>query len=292
MERACIAWVTLHPTPGGWKRLPTARLAFLGAKRTARALGYDVKCVWLGAPKMTPARASQRLRACQAMGLLIAPAPAPTLQLGLPWEEYPAVGIGLSIVSPPLHATANHHYRSAKLAVTELSRRGYRRIGLVLLARANDRVELGWLGGFLVMSGEGGGKLLPPLILPRWDAAPIRRWYARHRPDAIVTRHLEMQTTLAEMSLEAPRDVGLAFLSVPDRSGRLAGIDENAEAVGAGASAMVADMITRGERGIPGRPQRLLFEGTWIDGATVRPAKATSRRKRTLVKAAAGISNV
>ncbi len=270
-ERPRIAWITHHPTATGWRKLATARQAFLGAQECADALGYALQPFWIGGKSMTVARVTRRLQTLGAIGLLIAPAVKPTRKLKLPWDLFPAVAIGLSLASPVLHLTANHHFRSAKLAVQQLVRLGYRRIGLVLRERANLRVERSWLGGYLVTVMETGEKEFPrPLILRRWDAPRIRRWYRREKPDAIITRHPELLQTLERMGVAVPGDVGLALLSVPDRSGTLAGIDENARAVGAGAMARVANMITWGERGVPLFPQRLLFEGTWVDGRTVR----------------------
>jgi LacI family transcriptional regulator len=281
--RPRIAWITDYPTPNDSKELKTAQQSFLGAQECADALGYELHRISIKGPKMTPARVTQSLRKRNTMGFLIAPGAKPNRRLQLPWQDFPAVAIGLSLASPSLHSTANHHYRSAKLAMQQLISRGYKRIGLILLARANDRVEQGWLGGYLVMAKDAcdAGRV-PPLILHRWDTKLIRRWYTRHRPDAIVTRHLELQAVFAQLRVPVPGKLGLAFLSVPDRSGAVAGIDENARAIGAGAMAMVADMITRSEKGIPRTPQRLLFEGTWIEGRTVRPV-SSARKSRAAV---------
>lgn len=54
--------------------------------------------------------------------------------------------------------------------------------------------------------------------------------------------------------------------------GELAGIDENPREVGAAAVDYVAGMIHRNERGVPLLPQRVLIDGTWVDGGTVRAA--------------------
>ena len=271
--RPRVAWVTHHPTADGWKKLQTAQQSFVGAHECAEALGYELQPFWIGDKDMTATLAMRQLRAWKTLGLVVAPAAQPKRHLHLLWKEFPAVCIGLSLTRPRLHLTAHHHCRSARIAVEQMIRRGYRRIGLILLARANERVEHGWLGGYLASAQEHEPLgFPPPLILRRWNDGLIRRWYERHRPDAIVTRHLELSGTLEEMGVAVPGDVGLAFLSVPNRSGELAGIDENAHAVGAGAMAMVADMITRGEKGVPTAPQRLLFEGAWVEGRSVRPA--------------------
>lgn len=278
LDQPRVAWLTHHPTASGWKKLTSAQQSFLGAHECAKALGYELEPVWIGAENMTVARAAQLLRARKTIGLLIAPAVQLRQHLPVPWNDLPAVSIGLSLARPHLHIAAHHHCRSARLAVEQLVRRGYRRVGFILLARAHERVEHGWLGGYLAGASESTGRAFPPpLILPRWDEKLIQRWYERHQPDAILTRHLELQTTLSDMGVAVPDDVGLALLSLPDRSGTFAGIDENARAAGAGAMAMIADMITRGEKGVPAAPQRLLFEGAWVEGRTVRPLPIARR---------------
>ena len=110
-------------------------------------------------------------------------------------------------------------------AVTQLQRRGYRRIGLVLLSRADARVDHSWLGGYLAATAESpADEFPPPLLLPRWDPALLRRWLQRHRPDAIVTRHVELRSTLAEMGVAVPREIGVTVrLRRPHRTSRTAG---------------------------------------------------------------------
>ena len=52
--------------------------------------------------------------------------------------------------------------------------------------------------------------------------------------------------------------------------GLISGIDENVRAVGAMAVDTVVGMIHRNETGIPATPWRILAEGTWFQGETVR----------------------
>ena len=49
----------------------------------------------------------------------------------------------------------------------------------------------------------------------------------------------------------------------------------NLPKVGAAAAEYPAGLIHRNERGVPAMPQRVLIDGAWIDGRTVRPVPAT-----------------
>jgi LacI family transcriptional regulator len=64
----------------------------------------------------------------------------------------------------------------------------------------------------------------------------------------------------------------VAFLTLPRVNGEFSGVDENPQVVGAAAADFIAGMIHRNERGVPAMPQRVLIEGSWIDGRTVRLA--------------------
>jgi len=270
--RSALAWVTNHPTIHGWKQAELFHQYFLGAEERARALGYKLDVFWLRERGMTPARASQILRSRNVSGLLIAPNPAPGATLELDWPSFSAVALGYTLASPSLHLVSTHQYRSIKLALQQLMARGYQRIGLVMPDLSDARVDRNWLAGYLVTQ-----QFLPPrqrvpqLFPPAWDDRGFAAWVARHKPDAIVTKNAEVLPALRRLGRRVPEDIGVAFLTLPTVDGELSGLDENPREVGAAAADFLAAMIHRNERGVPAMPQRVLIDGTWIDGRTVRP---------------------
>lgn len=273
--RSTLAWVTNHPTRDGWRQAEVFHQYFLGAEERARTLGHKLEEFWLRERGLTNARANQILHARNVTGLFIAPQPSAGGALDLDWPGFSAVALGYTLTSPSLHLVSTHQYRSMKLAVQRLLDRRYSRIGLVMLGASDDRVDHNWLAGYLVMQQQmPAAARLPYLFLPEWNEDTFLRWVRRERPDAIVTKSPEVLPALQHRGFRVPADVGVAFLTLPRLNGDYSGIDENPREVGAAAADFLAGMIHRNERGVPAMPQRVLIEGTWIDGRTVRAAPA------------------
>lgn len=275
--RSTMAWVTNFPTRHGWREAQFFHDCYTGAEERARALGYKLEVFWLRERGMTHARASQILRARNVAGLLLAPQPKFGTTIELDWPAFSAAAIGYTLGRPSLHMIGLHQDRSIRLAIRELLARGHRRIGLVLLEANDERVDHNWLAGYLVMQQQmPRAARLPHCFLAEWDDAEFSAWFRRHRPDAIVTKSPEILPALARLRVRVPDDVSVAFLTLPRVNGEFSGVDENPQVVGAAAADYLAGMIHRNERGVPAMPQRVLIEGSWIDGRTVRSGPAAA----------------
>lgn len=271
--RATLAWVTNFPTRTEWRKEEIFAEYFQGARERAQALGFRLQEFWLREPEMTAARASRILAARGIAGLVIAPQPTPAEAIELEWERFAAVSIGYSLARPTLHMVCPNQYRCMKLAVEQLAVRGYRRIGLTLLRASDERVDHNWLAGYLVAQQALPARhRLRPLRLERWDKREFAAWLRRERPDAVVSKCAEAVAALRELGYAVPRQLGLALLTRVKAGRGIAGVNESPEEVGAAAVDHVAGMLQRNERGVPASPRRLLIEGRWIDGPTVRAA--------------------
>ncbi len=276
--QATVAWVTNHPKRSGWREVRVFEQYFDGAAARAEELGFKLEEFWLRERGLTPQRATQILRARGIGGLILAPQPGPGVSLELEWDAFSAVAIGFSLARPSLHLVCLHQYRAIRLALRELLARGHRRPGLVLLRASDERVEQNWSAGF----ASGLAELAPrdrlaPLLLDRWDEGRFLRWVERHKPDVLLSKLLEVGPALQASGREAPRDLGVAYLTHASAEAGLSGISENPHAVGAAALDHLTGMLHRNERGVPALAHHLLIEGAWIEGATVRH-RAESRR--------------
>lgn len=270
--RATLAWVTAFPGRDDWRRVHIFREQHAGAQRRAAELGYKLEHFWLGEPGLSPARASQILRTRNILGLIVAPLPRAGSMLKLDWAEFSAVAIGYSLVTPALHVVSAHQYRCIRLAVQELRARGYRRIGLVMLSASDDRVDHNWQAGLLIeQSRMSSGERLPPLLLATWNEREFATWMEQVRPDAIITKLGEVVPALHAMGLKPPEGLGLVYLGDAHPGEGHSGVNENPQQVGVAALDFVVGMLHRNERGEPAVPHRLLIDGVWIDGTTVRP---------------------
>lgn len=246
---------------------------FLGARERAQALGFRLQEFWLREENMTPARASQILAARGIQGLIVAPQPTPSDCLALEWSRFSTVVIGYSVASPTLHMVCPNQYRSMKLAMERLIERQYGRIALVMLRASDERVDHNWLAGYLVMQQAlAPADRLQPLLLERWDEKQFVAWLRREKPDAVLSKCAEVLPALRRMGFRLPQDLGVAFLTRVKSSREMAGIDERPLEVGAAAIDYLVGLQRQNERGVPNRPRRLLIEGEWVDGRTVRPA--------------------
>ena len=194
----------------------------------------------------------------------------------LRWQQFSAVTFGHTLVRPRLHLVSNHEYRTMNALFAELVQRGYGRVGLVELRDHDERVDHNWLAAYLVeQQGLRRKDRITPLLLPTWDPQTFLAWTRQHRPDVIVTKLPEVLRCLRREGRRVAEEIGVAFHSLDEKSTGLTGMRKNARQIGVMAVDLLVDMIHRGERGVPVRPSLFMVEGSWVEGATLRPKPVT-----------------
>ncbi|MBX3735763.1 MAG: LacI family DNA-binding transcriptional regulator [Candidatus Didemnitutus sp.] len=277
---ATIAYVTGHPTRYGW-RPPHSDLPdfFPGAKARAEAAGFKLEDFWLREPGMTPARFVRILRARGIQGVLIGRMPGwETTLMEYDWSGFSVAALGISLKAPLFHRVRENHFQTTSLAAVRCFERGYRRIGLAF-DRADDigRMNDMWVGGFLSEQVKWPRTCyrVPPLLSPTSNRASFERWLKRHRPDVVLVSQADpVRGWLAAARLHVPGDVGLVDLRCYDPAAGISGVHYDIARTGAvGVETLIA-LLHRQEHGVPPRPQEVLLEGEWVEGTTLRPAKA------------------
>lgn len=251
-----------------------------GAAARANDFGYELEDFLLDELHMPPQRLAGILRTRSIPGVLLAPVQRPEsiqarFNAGKPWLnlEFTAYAtIGHTIPLPRISRTVHDHTGALELACSQLSARGYRRIGLVLSEVMHQRVRGRWLAGW-VCAQRDSVRAPQPLISDRLDqSAVFDAWLTREKPDALVTcdwdavhRHLD------RLHLTPPGDIGLVDLQLPPSDSPRAAIDQCNQEVGAAAIDIILAQINRHERGEPAIPKTVLVPGRWVEGPTVRP---------------------
>lgn len=267
-----IAFVTNFPKRDGWRKLRINQDFFDGAGQACLRHGYKLEEFWLREPDMSARRLSSILYSRNVNGLLIAPLPVALGHMRLEWEKFSAVALGYSLAWPRLHRAVNHQFRSIRMALRRLRKLGYHKIGLTLRASIDERVEHHYTGGFLVDQQRLEAKHRVPMhVVPDrdWSEKAFVKWFAKHRPEVVVSHHEEVLEWLARLKVSVPDETGYIHLNCPDATGRLAGIYQNGPEVGGAAADSLVAMIQRNERGVPDLAHTILVEGTWIDGKTL-----------------------
>jgi LacI family transcriptional regulator len=268
-----IGYITNYPIRDEWRKSTLLCDFFEGAAESADRHGYQLEEFWLREPGMTAGRLSKILYNRNVPGLVIAPLPVSHGHLRLNWDHFSAVSFGYSLAWPQLHRAVNHQFRSLRLAMRQLRKYGYRRMGMAMSASYDSRVDYQWSGSFLTEQGKTDPADRVPLHVvedEHWTEKKFADWFQRSSPDVIVGQQTEIIDWLKNLGLKVPEDVAFVHLNLPDASGEVAGIYQNGKTIGEVAVDFLVGMMHRNERGVPDLAHSILVEGTWIDGKTVR----------------------
>lgn len=284
-----LAWLVNSTAGYDWKSVPVFRQYFEGASERARERGYFLHVFDFGAPGMTPKRLAGILRAQNVAGIQICPQPKPGTKLPeFEWDFFSILALGYSVVSPSFHTVGSAHYRNMTRTISELDRRGYERIGLIIDPGLDQRIDDNFRSRFLGIQYRRFGELPVPVLQADYsrDLPAIRRWVKRYRPEAIVVsdgQNLKNLTTeFLKIGLQVPSEIGVACAGLAAENTGVSGVFETPFKVGEIAMDVLVGLIQRGERGIPLQPEHVHVEGVWSEGRSLcphRPAAAKSREK-------------
>jgi DNA-binding LacI/PurR family transcriptional regulator len=246
-----------------------------GALERCAELGYKLEVFPIETLGITVDRLSRILRARNIQGMLLAPQSRSRAHLNLDWGNFSVVTFGFSLVRPRFHLVTDAQFRASVTAVRKLRSLGYRRIGCVLEHPFDERTDHNFSGGFLSEQRRfPKNQQIPFLSISGWSAPTafqqFETWYKRHRPEAIITIPYMVQQWMKKMGHDAGNDYALAGLTLSDKRSEFAGIYQNGPMIGRTAVDILVGMIHRNERGIPEIPMRILIEGSWLDGKSVR----------------------
>ena len=285
---AKIAFFTAYSARNGWRDSAYVAGCFAGAKRAALSRGYVCEPIWLHEPGLDAAHLSRMLWTQYFQGLLFAPLPVDHPTIEIDWPKFAAVSLDYSLAKPVLNRVVDDHAYGIERVLEEISRRGYRRPGLVLRASQDVRTHHSRLGVFLVHRRlRSDWADVPPLILPedRWDADLFAKWVKRERPDVVLTEEFELPPVARALGLRVPRDLGIAFFHKEHPARTLSGLQINSEQVGATAANILIRMIETNERGEAAVPTTTLVQSfIWHDGRTLRRPVSSSPRQPLLAR--------
>ncbi len=265
-----IAWLV---TDSSWQGVKAFRDIYEGAAAQAHTQGFKLEIFNLAEFENCKDRLASIFRSRNIHGILLPSSGRPNSVVDFPWQEFSAVKFGYSIVTPQLHTVASSQFHSTLVAMEQLYLLGYKRIGFLFDRSHDEKTGHNHLGGYFVKTyTEGALGAIPPLY--SFDPKEFLKWYRKYRPDAIITGQRDILELLEATGLRVPEDLGVADplleSDVMARKIRLAGVYEDSVSIGATAVDFLVGMIYRGERGVPRLPQRVLIEGIWYPGDTLR----------------------
>jgi DNA-binding LacI/PurR family transcriptional regulator len=272
-----VAWLTDFPTEDGWK-VESFSLYRQGAAEALAEHGYQLEDHWLQTPGMSLRRSAQILQSRGVRGLLVCPLPIQHARLNFPWERFATVTFGYSLLEPALHRVTTSHYQNMQTCFRQLYNLGYRRPGWVIWDDISKRVAEQWTAAYRTpaIAGEWNDAIPSlrleerPSLFSEENRGIFLKWFKAHRPDVILVVDRHILDWLIEAGVRVPQDVAYVSPSLQESNQDHAGVLEPSLEVGHTAGEFLVGMLNRGEFGIPRIPRRILLDGLWQHGSTIR----------------------
>ena len=244
------------------------RLISRGAKTRLAERGYGFDPMHIPANPADWPSLQRTLKSRGVEGVLILPQVAPIdLTHLLDWSQFCVVAASASATLPGAHRVTPHHFANMLLLCRTLTQQGHRRIGLVIASDHDRRTEHGFSAGVTWHGLNEAAYFVPPYISHQSDPAGLRAWFAREKPDAIITSQLSTaRTCAAQLRCKLRGPVRFVCTSrLPTRTAQISGIDERPELIGAAAADRLASMVERRKPTLTQAPQSTLLTGRWVD---------------------------
>lgn len=243
-----------------------------GATSRALELGYKVEPFVVGLADVTMPRLDSILQSRGIRGIMLLPAWYPPDYSALDWSRYAGVYTDYEIQKPPLHCVCCNHYRSMLEVLERVTARGYRRPGLFLERRRDERLQHLWGAAFLSFQHQHPEVNRVPLnVVTQFRSETFVPWFREHAPDVVISHHSEPMDWMESCGAQIPETHGYVCLNLMQKVRPAAGLDQQPRQMGARAVESVIAQLQRNEMGAPQSRTTLTVSAIWQEGPTLRP---------------------
>ena len=266
-----------------------SQLYLQGAQKMAAESGFTVEEFTMEPTQAGSRTISLSLYTRNIRGLLIGPLCRSCGHLSLNWKEFSSSAISINLVKPDLDRCSIDSVQSISVAIRNLKRLGYRRIGYGIspfhVALSHHRSRAMYLDYQCELpAGQRVG------LITDWTLPGFLKWLKTDRPDAIIGHGDEILSWLNALGIGVPSHIGYVDINIFDGTHvPLAGIVFDYESIGATAVSMVIGNVLRNNFGLPQHPVHCYIQGYWRSGPTVRaqqysPSSNEGKKARELPK--------
>lgn len=282
-----IAFLSANNTLAHPEQRLASQLYLEGARKRASEFGVEVEEYVIEPTKEDAGKLSGILYARNIRGLLIGPLWLSFADLSLDWKEYASGAISIHLVEPDLDRCGGDPVQAVNLAIDNLKRLGYNRIGFAVspfhvgLSHHRSRAM------YLDYQCDLPTAQAVPLI-DDWSFQGVAKWLEKGQPDAIIGHGDEMLSWLNALGVRVPQDVGYVDINMFEGTKvPFAGVVYDYRSIGAAAADMVINNLLRSDFGLPEHPIHSYIQGYWKDGSTVLPQSPSVAAKKGRIGAKA-----
>lgn len=176
-----------------------------------------------------------------------------------------------------LDFVAADHYKGMTLALENLRRLGYKRIGYYGGLNHNVEDHSRWRGAFeadLLHRVRNDRIPMRELEIESPPPQHIVQWWKKYKPDAIISSFGHELGILQRAGVRIPKDVAMVQLDVHQNEKVMSGIDQQLPWVAGAGVRLLAEKLERNEVGPPKVCRGITIQPIWKDGKTAPPRKA------------------
>lgn len=242
-------------------------------RERAQSLGFEVEPFHLNEPGMRLDRLMDIIRARGIRGIIWEHFFSANNRLDYDFSEFACVRIGSSLIEPRFHQIESDRFAEMRLALEELRKLGYRRLGYCSMRHVEIYHNFRRLSALLLdQSLSPSGDKVPWLAVDRREDfdTKLEQWLQRHHPQVVISQHIHVHDYIQKAGYKVPEQVGFLHLGFHPSFSHLAGIDPNWAKRGFLAVDRVVRMLNRNELGVPSDPLVTYVDHQWSPGPSLR----------------------
>lgn len=261
-------WIHRQRFPGYF-----GEMLFRGATEAAQERGLALEEFTLGAAGLTAKRLQSILYSRNIHALIVGCFGPGRQELDLDWKNLHAICIESPQLGLPLDSVTSDQTQGCALALSEMHRLGYRRIGLILPREYESAICERITTALLFAESN----------LPRSEHVPVfryisgrakeelerlREWLDEHAIDAVIANWGVPPRGVLGLKTASGQKLGYATLDLPSRSTMTAGIRQRHQAVGRIAVEQLVVAIRAQRTALRDYPAVTYVPCEWVPGPT------------------------
>ncbi|MEX0324608.1 MAG: substrate-binding domain-containing protein [Puniceicoccaceae bacterium] len=268
-----IAWFNEYPEKDYWRKTLFRKNFYEGALSQAEAHNLRIEPFWYKELGMTGTRLKQILVNRGIHGIIFPTPRYPVNEYGIDWTKFAVSFIGARPDAAGFSQILPDYFTNMEILLDELSKRGHRRIGLVLSKHLDWETERRVQARYALRDKSLRPKERVPIL---WEkktgdlSLNFVKWVKRHQPECLIANRGETTQWLSEAGFSIPRDISLASFNVTEHTSSWAGIRINQRQMGALAVNSIVQDLGQLHFGPNKQVARLMIPGRWQEGETVR----------------------